>query len=164
MDIGDSSNILYNITAQMISWRKHMEKRLRSLPLAALAALCFALILPAVSSAETLIGNWEGAVIVDSAPIGVDLKIDLLKTNMKGGVFHYGEPRACRLSVVYITIDNSVYWFAMTESSGGYCDKLDGKHIKLSLGDGSTSLEYEIIAGQSAGKRESATLQRSAGQ
>ncbi len=139
-----------------------MKIQPRSVSITALALLAFACLnTPLSSAAEPLLGTWEGAVFTNSAPIGVDLEINLVKTNTKGGVFHYGEPRACRVNIVYITVDKGVYWFAMTESSGGYCDKLDGKHLKLTPASDRASLNYAIDATQSGAKKESATLQKS---
>ena len=139
-----------------------MNKQLRSLSISVSALLAFALFnTPLSSAAEPLIGTWEGAVFINGTPIGVDLEINLVKTNTKGGAFHYGEPRACRVNIVYITVDEGVYWFAMTESSGGYCDKLDGKHLKLTPASDRASLNYAIDATQSGAKKESAMLHRS---
>lgn len=140
---------------------KKQSKSLFFIPLIALT-LAFSSSPPMTASAdESLIGTWQGAAFVKESPIGVDLEITQVKVNTNGGVFHYGEPRACRLNVAYITTNNGVYWFAMKESTGGYCDKLDGKNITFKPDPDQKQLTYEIAASQSGGETESATLQKS---
>lgn len=87
-------------------------------------------------------GNWAGSIMGDNAPIGIDLTIKEVKVNKEGGELHYGEPRGCRLTIVYTAVQESYYWFALKNSTGGYCDKLESGHLKLKLKD-SGHLSFE---------------------
>jgi hypothetical protein len=138
-----------------------MNRRIRPLILIPLIALSITFLSTQPSSAEEpLIGTWEGAVFVNGRPIGVDLQITQIKTNANGGVIHYGEPRACRLNIAYITVNKGSYWFALKESTGGYCDKLDGKSIQLMPVSDQPTLNYEIEAIKPGAEKETATLQK----
>lgn len=92
-----------------------------------------------------LIGSWVGAIIVDNVPIGIDLTIQEVKVNNEGGEIHYGEPRACRLAIVYTTMHESYYWFSLKNSTGGFCDKLESGRLKLKLKD-SNHLTFETTS------------------
>jgi hypothetical protein len=124
----------------------------------ALAVL--AIIFSSPIRAETpdfLLGSWAGSTMTDSGPIGVDMKLNTIKVNVKGGEFHYGEPRACRLQMAYIASDSNKHWFALSEPTGGYCDKLFGKRIVLIQGDDPSSIQYEL---KPDGTSETGNLQK----
>jgi hypothetical protein len=139
-----------------------MNKRTGTLFLIPLTLLTLAFSSSPTSSSpgDELIGIWDGAVFVKGNPIGVDLEITQVKVNVNGGVFHYGEPRACRLNTAFITADGERYWFALKESTGGYCDKLEGKRLLLAPQPDERSLTYEIDTRSSGGENESATLNK----
>jgi len=124
--------------------------------------LCLLLIfsISAANASDKLIGSWTGAVFVDDAPIGMDLKISQVKTNINGGVLHYGEPRGCRLNIAYIAESNHSYWFTMKESTGGFCDKLAGQRIIFKLSDGDSSLDFEISSKKPNVPNESGSLSK----
>jgi hypothetical protein len=157
--LGDST--FHNYSEGLTSRRKPMNWRIRSfflIPLIAVAIVFSSA--PPSSAEEQLIGTWEGAVFVNDKPIGVDLEITQIRTNTNGGVFHYGEPRACRLNIAYITVNKGSYWFALKESTGGYCDKLEGKRMQLVPVVDQSALNYEIEASRLGAEKETGTLQK----
>lgn len=104
-----------------------------------------------------LLGNWAGATYVDEEPVAVDMAVTLIKPNVKGGKFHYGEPRACYLHMAYVISEGDLHWFALSESNGGFCDKLDGRKIKFAPAEEESSIHYELSM---ASGRETGTLRK----
>jgi hypothetical protein len=84
----------------------------------------------------SLLGSWEGQVVVAGRPVAVDASV------ADGGIgdnalqFHYGQPRGCRLVAEYVGLWNQHQYFAFNSSTGGWCDQLLDGSLQAQTGPG----------------------------
>jgi hypothetical protein len=90
-------------------------------------------------------GRWAGAVKRAGAPlIDVGLTIDAAQPGQKAGRLRYGGSRRCALSLHYEGASEGAHFFSVDppESSGGYCEMLAGRTLRIWIDDDALHYRY----------------------
>ncbi|KAA0069160.1 hypothetical protein [Rhodanobacter sp. T12-5] len=88
-------------------------------------------------------GVWYGQVSMGIRPIAVELKLTSTR-DVAVGILKLGSPRQCRVYLQNnIAIGNGTWGLGVTDSNGGFCDALIGKHLTLRM-TGPNTLVFDL--------------------
>lgn len=100
--------------------------------------LSFATIVNGTSSESDFIGTWVGVITTaEGKKNPVDLRVVKVEDSSSSITyrFHYGPTRSCELVAVKVSLEKAVLSLVFDDTSGGFCDKLWQKEMKLKLLD-----------------------------